>query len=86
MFLIPSQFIAILFEIGLQTAPENALKRCIFRLASAHFKSKRLYVQKGDVSKHTSVRAWPLIPLDETAYIAISSKGTPGLARGDDVF
>jgi len=35
--------IAISFEIGLQTAPENALKRCIFRLASAHFKSKRLY-------------------------------------------
>ena len=35
--------IAISFEIGLQTAPKNALKRCIFRLASAHFKSKRLY-------------------------------------------
>jgi len=35
-----------LFEIGLQAAPENALKRCIFRLASAHFKSKRLYYCK----------------------------------------
>jgi len=34
--------IAISFEIGLQAAPKNALKRRIFRLASAHFKSKRL--------------------------------------------
>jgi len=38
-----STCIAISFEIGLQAAPKNALKRCIFRLASAHFKSKRLY-------------------------------------------
>jgi len=35
--------IAISFEIGLRAALEKALKRCIFRLASAHFKSKRLY-------------------------------------------
>jgi len=41
--MVKHQSIAILFEIGLQAAPENALKRCIFRLASAHFKSKRLY-------------------------------------------
>ena len=41
---------AISFEMELQTALKNALKRHIFQLASAHFKSKRIYVDAGHSS------------------------------------